>query len=99
MYKDAESQYKDKKISKNDFISRILNYKNKEKLPEAINEKNVDEVYALITQNDIKNYEDENKALKNEIHKKDNEIDKLKQQKRDEKSLLDKTSSSLQLFR
>lgn len=91
LYKDAASQYKDKKISKDDFISRILNYKNKEKLPEAINEKNVDEVYALITQNDIKNYEDENKALKNEIHKKDNEIDKLKQQKRDEKSLLDKT--------
>lgn len=90
LYEDTAIQYKNKEISKEDCISRIINYKNEERLPENINEENVDKICSFITRDDIKNYENDNKVLKNKIQKKDYEIDRLKRQKRDEKSLLDK---------
>lgn len=39
LYEDTAAQYKNKKISKDDCISRIINYKDEEILPENINEK------------------------------------------------------------
>lgn len=90
LYEDTAAQYKNKKISKDDCISRIINYKDEEILPENINEKNVDKICSFITQDDMNSYKDDKKILENEIKRKDNEINRLRQQKRDEKLILDK---------
>ena len=52
LYKEAALQYKNEEISKSDCISRILTYKDKEKLPENINKKML-MIYARLLQKKI----------------------------------------------
>ena len=77
LYEKTKEEFKKGKITREIYIERILNYRNKKNIPEFITQDNIDSNYKFIKEDELSIYEEEKKFLKTENKELKNKLNKV----------------------